>query len=72
MTTTTTTNPKTTAGRRSAILARLREPSTWAALGVLSTVVAAPIPPDLFAAAPSLVALVCAGLGVALDERGGR
>jgi|GEM_PF-2630788 len=70
-TTKTKTTTKTT-GRRAAVIKRLREPSTWAALGVLSTVAAAPIPPDLIAAAPSLVALVCAGLGVALDERGGQ
>lgn len=52
------------------MLSRLRQPSTWAALGVLATLAGHRLPPDLVGALPELVGLVCAGLGVALDETG--
>lgn len=55
--------------RGAAILARLREPSTWAALAALGSIVGHGIPPDLTAAAPVLVSLGAAVLGVALPER---
>jgi len=51
---------------------RLREPSTWAALAAVAAALGHPVPADLVSAAPTLVAIVAAGLGVALDERGGR
>lgn len=51
------------------LAARLREPSSWAALAVLASVAGMHLPPELVGAAPELVGLVAALLGVALPER---
>lgn len=55
--------------RTAAVAARLREPSTWAALAVLAALTGRYVPPELTTAAPDLVALVCAALGIVLEER---
>lgn len=55
--------------RTAAVVERLREPSTWAALGVLAAISGRYMPPELVTAGPDLVALVCAALGVVLNER---
>lgn len=61
--------PAVSLGRRLApVLARLREPSTWAAVGVLAVLAGRPLPADLVQAAPDLVALLAAGLGITLKE----
>ena len=54
--------------RRAALVARLREPSTWAALAALAAVAGRHLPPELVASGPDLVALVCIALGIALPE----
>lgn len=53
-----------------AVAARLRQPSTWAALAALAVLAGHPLPASMVEAGPALVALVAAALGVVLDERG--
>ena len=52
----------------SEFVARLREPSTWAALAALAVLAGHPMPERMEEAGPALVALVAAVLGVALKE----
>lgn len=47
---------------------RMREPSTWAALAAVAAALGHPVPLDLVAAAPVLVALAAGAAGVALAE----
>ena len=51
-------------------MARLREPSTWAALGTLAVLAGHPLPEHLGDAGPALAALACALLGITMREGG--
>lgn len=50
------------------VAARLREPSTWAALAALAVLAGHPMPESMEDAGPALVALLAAALGITLKE----
>lgn len=59
----------------SQILARLREPSTYAGIGVIAMLLGKTVPPDLLAALPHLfdaIAIIAASLGVIVPEKAGQ